>query len=221
MLEQIINGGPLMIMLLICSMAALAVFIDRFQAFRSYSRVDSRSLRANVFRHLEENRIEEAVKLCKTTPGPISAVLLTGLTTYERYRALNEPPESLRDMVGDAMQDYSLHAMGAVQQRLNVLATVGNAAPLIGMAGTVLGMITSFGAMSSAGQIDNTVVSAGIAEALITTAAGLLIALGAVIPYSWFMAKVDAIEREIQGTITETIDLVTILTRGSREKVTS
>ena len=205
-----------MVPLLFCSIITVAVIIDRFLAFYANAKNDTRSLRATVLRLLAEDRLDEARQLCASTPGPVSAVLLTGLETYAKFSALNESPDSLRLMVGDAMNDFSLHAMSAVEKRLAVLTTVGNAAPLLGMTGTVTGMITSFQAMAGAAGVDSGLVAAGIAEALTTTATGLLIALGAVVPYQWFNSRATSIELEIQESITELIDFITVHSRTAK-----
>jgi biopolymer transport protein ExbB/TolQ len=208
MLEKIIQGGPMMVFLILCSLSALAVIIDRGMAFLAHARIDNRSLRAKVLECLSNDRIADAARLCLQTPGPISAVLLTGLQSYARHKAFTTRSESITVIMKEAMQDYSQHAMNAVEKRLNVLSTVGNAAPLFGMAGTVTGMISSFKAIASAGGLDAGLVAAGISEALITTAAGLLIALFAVIPYNVFTTMADKINLEIDETISELLDFV-------------
>jgi len=213
MIEIIIQGGFVMVPLLACSIVTVAVLIDRWIAFRQNARVDTRSLRANVLRLVEEDRVEEAITLCRNTPGPVSAVMLAGLNTYDKYRALNESGDSLRLMVSDAMNDYSLHATSAVEKRLGVLTTVGNAAPLFGMTGTVTGMITSFHAMAASGGVDSALAAEGISEALITTAVGLIVALMAVLPYQWFNGRANEIDLEIQEGISELIDLITLRSR--------
>ena len=213
MIETLIKGGIVMVPLLLCSIAAMAVLIDRYLAFRENGKIDTRSLRSNVLRLVREDRVAEAIQLCANTPGPVSAVILVGLQTYEKFSALNESPDSLRLMVGDAMNDYSLHATSAVEKRLGVLNTVGNAAPLFGMTGTVTGMITSFEAMAASGGVDSALAAQGISEALITTAAGLVIALMAVLPYQWFTSRANEIDLEIQEGITELIDVITVKSR--------
>lgn len=208
MLETIINGGPLMIPILICSIAALAVLMDRGMAFYRHSKIDNRSLRANVLKLLEENRVQDALNLCASTPGPLSAVMLVGLQSFVKKGKLNITAESLGNLVGKAMDDYTSHALQAVESRFNVLSTVGNAAPLFGMTGTVTGMIKSFGALAGAGALNAGIVGAGIAEALITTAAGLLVALMAVIPYNLFMAKTEKLNLEIDQAVAEMVDFI-------------
>jgi biopolymer transport protein ExbB len=108
------------------------------------------------------------------------------------------------------MQDYSHQAMSAVEKRLNILSFIGSSAPLFGMTGTVTGMIKSFNAIAGAGALQGSVVASGIAEALITTAAGLLIAMGAVIPFHYFTSRTEKIELEVIEASSELLDFVTI-----------
>ncbi|MDA0838592.1 MAG: MotA/TolQ/ExbB proton channel family protein [Planctomycetota bacterium] len=210
MLEKIIQGGYMMIPLMICSVLALGVFIDRCLAFMRNNRIDVRALRAEILTLLAEGRDEDAITLCASTPGPVSAVLLVGLQTHVKLKAVHEKPDSIRTIMGKAMEDYSLHAMNAVQKRLSILATIGNAAPLFGMSGTVLGMISSFESLSSAAALDASLVAGGISEALITTAAGLLIALAAVIPLNIFTTMSENIELEIEDAASELVETVTM-----------
>ncbi len=208
MLEKIIQGGPLMVPLLVCSVLAVAVIIDRWLAFRANRTIDTRALRAKVLTLLTQNRVADAATLCNGTPGPVSAVLLAGLDSYARHKPFTPRADAITLIMKEAMTDYAQHAMSGVEKRLNVLSTVGNAAPLFGMTGTVTGMISSFNSIAEAGGISPNLVAGGISEALITTAAGLLIALLAVIPYHWFTSQADDINLEIQETISELLDFV-------------
>ena len=207
MLETIIKGSVMMIPLMICSVLAVAVLIDRAWAFYQHRKIDNASLRARILELLTEDRVEEAAVLCSNTPGPISAVLLAGLQSFLKHRERADSVASLTAIMEKAMDDYSLHAISAVGKRLAILSTIGNAAPLLGMAGTVLGMIVAFDELRQ-GVVDNAAVAAGISEALITTAAGLLIALMAVIPYNVFTSMVDKIELDIEESGTELLDFV-------------
>ena len=204
MLETILKGRMMMIPLMTCSVLALAVFLDRMWAFYRNSKVDTRALRSQLMRLLRRGHVKDAALLCVNTPGPVSAVLLAGLQAYGKLD--KKTPENLRLTVGEAMEDYTLHSMSAVEKRLWVLTTVGNAAPLFGMAGTVLGMIKSFDELSK--SADTGKVAVGIAEALITTGAGLLIALGAVIPYSIFTSMAENIELEIDEAASEMLEFL-------------
>jgi biopolymer transport protein ExbB len=208
MLERIIEGGFMMIPLLACSLLALAAILDRGLAFYQNGKVDVRGLRATVLRYLDDGRLDDAILLCASTPGPVPAVMLVGLQAYRKLAAAGEEKAEVRARVGKAMDDFSLHAMSAVQRRFNVLAMVGNSAPLFGMAGTVTGMIGAFQAMSNAAALDASMVAGGISEALITTAAGLLIALAAVIPLGHFRGMAQEIELEIEDANAELVEFV-------------
>ena len=107
------------------------------------------------------------------------------------------------------MENYSQVATGAINKRLSVLSFIAGSAPLLGMLGTVTGMISAFAGMA-VGGVSNETVSAGIAEALITTAAGLIISLIAVVPYHYFTARAGAIESEMIESASELLDFITI-----------
>jgi biopolymer transport protein ExbB len=213
MLETIVKGSWMMIPLMLCSVLGTAVLIDRALAFWANSKIDTRSLRANVLSLLGENRPTDAAVLCASTPGPISAVLLTGLQSYAKHKALGAKTDELIHVMEKAMDDYALHAISAVEKRLNLLQAVGTAAPLLGMTGTVTGMIASFGALQGG---DQATVANGIAEALITTAAGLIIAVWVMIPYSLFTSLADKVDLEIEESTSELLDFVATRVEAGR-----
>jgi biopolymer transport protein ExbB len=210
MIEHILKGGPLMIPLMLCSLISLAVVYDRWFAFRENRRIDTRSLRSKVLARLRENDIPGAISECEATRGPIASVLLAGLRSYNQLRGKNEGAETMRLVVGQVMDDYSAQTMSVVNKRLDVLTTIGVAAPLLGMTGTVTGMIASFAGLADAGSVGGSggAVANGIAEAMITTAAGLLIALAAVIPQSVFNRWSDEIELEIEEGTSEFVEFI-------------
>jgi biopolymer transport protein ExbB len=201
-----------MVPLLLCSLAALAVVFDRWAAFRRNRQVDVKSLRARVLAHLKKGDIASAIGECEASRGPVAAVMLAGLRSYSHLKAKGEPAETMRLVVGEVMQDAAAQAMSAVNNRLDVLTTVGTAAPLLGMTGTVTGMIASFAGLAEAGSSGGGggAVANGIAEALITTAAGLLIALGAVIPQSLFNRWGDEVELEIEEASSEIVEHILV-----------
>jgi len=210
MLEHILNGGPLMVPLVACSLISLAVVYDRWFAFRDNSRIDTRSLTAKVLQHLREDNVAAAISECRATGGPVAAVLLAGLRSYGQLKGKNEKPETMRLVVGQVMEDHSAQAMSVVNKRLDVLTTIGVAAPLLGMTGTVTGMIASFAGLAEAGSIGGSggAVAAGISEAMLTTAVGLIVALAAVIPQSVFNRWSDEIELEIEEINSEFVEFI-------------
>ena len=210
MLEQILKGGPLMVPIMACSLVSLAVVYDRWCAFRENRKIDTRALRSKVQAYLRANNLDAAISECAATGGPLASVMLAGLRSYQQLKEKNENPETMRLVVGQVMDEYRAQALSVVNKRLDVLTTVGTAAPLLGMTGTVTGMIGSFAGMAEAGAsgAGGGAVAAGIAEALITTAAGLLIALSAVIPQSIFNRWSDEIELEIQEANSEIVEFI-------------
>jgi biopolymer transport protein ExbB len=196
--------------LLLCSLVSLAVVYDRWQAFRENRKIDTRSLRSKVLAHLRDKNISGAINECEAVGGPIASVLLAGLLSYKLLQSKNENSETMRMVVGQVMEDYSTEAISLVGKRLDVLTTVGVAAPLLGMTGTVTGMIASFAGLAEAGSAGGggSTVANGIAEALITTAAGLLIALCAVIPQSVYNRWSDEIELEMEKATGELMKFI-------------
>lgn len=208
MLERLIMGGFMMIPLGACSVVTVAVLIERYLAFYRNGRIDVRSLRAKVRTLVTEDRVDEAITLCASTPSPVAAVLLVGLQTYKRSVTMAASRDLQRLMMEKAMDDYTPQALHAVELRLNWLATIANVAPLFGMTGTVTGMIRSFGSLSGAGSLDAGAVGAGISEALIATASGLVIALASLIPYNSFMNRVARVNLAIGEAATDLVQTV-------------
>lgn len=210
MLKTLIQGGPLMVVLLIESVLAIAVMLDRASAFRKNTRIDIRSLRSKVQNQMLAGNYEEALTACLATPGPVSAVMAAGLQSYLKHKVVTQNGETLRVIVQDAMTDYARLAINTVERRLNILAFVGTSAPLFGMTGTVTGMIKSFDAIATAGAMDGGMVAGGISEALITTAAGLIIAMMAVIPHHYFSGRSEEIEIQIAEAGSEILDHISL-----------
>jgi biopolymer transport protein ExbB len=210
MLEHILKGGPMMIPLVICSLISLAVVYDRWTAFKKNRRIDTRSLRAKVLEHLRLNNVNAAIDECVSTKGPVAAVMLTGLRSYSHLQGKNEKSETMRMVIAQVMEEYSAQAMSVVNKRLEFLTTIGTAAPLLGMTGTVTGMIASFAGLADAGSIGGSggLVAEGIAEALVTTAVGLIVALMAVIPQSVFNRWSDQIELELEESSSEMVEFI-------------
>ena len=210
MLEHLLKGGPLMVPLILCSLISLAVVYDRWFVFRENRKVNTRSLRSKVLGHLRKNDIEAAARECESAKGPIASVLLAGLRSYQKLSGKQESSETMRLVVGQVMEDYSTQAMGVVNRRLDVLTTIGTAAPLLGMTGTVTGMIASFAGLADAGSVGGSggAVANGIAEAMVTTAVGLIVALLAVIPQSVFNRWSDEIELEIEEANSEVVEFI-------------
>jgi biopolymer transport protein ExbB len=209
MLEKLITGGYMMIPLMACSVCMLAVLIDRGLAFYHYGKLDLPTMRVKILALVGEGRVEEAMTICASTPSPVSAVLLVGLQSYQRTQAVKASADSQRTLIQKAMDDFTPHAIHACELRLNWLSTISNVAPLFGMTGTVTGMIRSFGSLGG-GTLDAGVVGAGISEALVATATGLVIALLSLIPYNGFMNRIEKINLEIGEAASELVEFISL-----------
>lgn len=207
MLEYILNGGFMMWPLAALSVLSVAVIIERWSVFRN-ANVDDRHLRKTLFTLLGENKVDEAIALCSSGSGPVAAVLLSGLRRYRKLLYLGRAGRDLEDAVARTMSEYAPHVINALERRLNMLLMIAGVAPLLGMTGTVTGMIRAFRDMAGAGGIAGDVVAGGISEALITTATGLIIAMPAVVFYNVYTRRVDEMTLRIEESATELVDYI-------------
>lgn len=189
------NGGNFMWPLLALSVIGLAVFFERFYTF-SKARTNVRKFMGNISGALSKDGIEGAKSVCQSTRGPISAVLHAGL-----MKAGRGP-----DAIEKAIQSSGTIEMSFLERGLVVISSVATIGPLLGFLGTVSGMINAFEAIAAADQVNAKVVASGISEALITTAAGLMIAIPAQAAYNYFVAQIDKFTIEMEEASTEMID---------------
>jgi biopolymer transport protein ExbB len=174
--------------LLAFSVLGLAVAIERFFALKK-ARVNVNEFLAKVRKALMVNRsLRDAVKICEQYQGPVASVMKAGLLKY------GQPKEEIEKTIENA----ALFEMGRLERGLSVLATTANIAPLLGFLGTVTGMIGSFDALARVGLTNPTAVFAGVSEALITTATGLIIAIPIQLLYNYFMTKINRFVRDIE-----------------------
>jgi len=174
----LIKGGVVMIPLLACSLISLTLTIERFMF---WAKLRSRDILQQIISLVEKGEFEQALKLGKESTQPIARVMAAGIA----HR--NPAPAK-------AMEAAAQAEIPVLKSRLGVLDTVVTLAPLLGLLGTVVGMIGSFDVMSEAGLGQPHAVTGGVAEALIATATGLLIAILTLVSYNYFTAKA---EREV------------------------
>jgi len=181
MLKLIVLGGPVMIPLLLCSVLALAISIDRLW-YLLRSRVDSEDLMEDIRLALEQGKVLAAMQIAKRTRGPVAAVLAAGIAYYDRDQ---EEIAAHMEMVGK-------EEIFKMERRLNALDTIVTIAPLLGILGTVTGIINSFNVLAGLeGVVNHQLLSVGIAEALLTTATGLIIAIPSSAVYSYVNTLID------------------------------
>src|SRR5688500_10387336 len=178
------RGGPVMWPLLALSILGLTVMIWRWWALRQAAAGVPALMKA-LRTALMNGNVSEAITICDRHPGPVASIVKAGLIRASRPR----------QEVELALQDASAHELAVLEKGLPVLATVAMIAPLLGFLGTVTGMINSFEALASVGLNNPAAVARGISEALITTAAGLLIAIPVQMAYNYFITNVNPIVR--------------------------
>ena len=178
----IIKGGPVMAPLLLCSVIALAVVIERFFFWR---KITARQAVEEMLALVERGDITKASSLGREIESPLGRVLASGLAHCN--------PSATKALEVAAQKEVPV-----LKQRLVILDTIITLAPLLGLLGTVTGMIGSFGIMSQVGIGQPHAVTGGVAEALIATATGLLIAILTLIPYNYFTSRAEREMEEIE-----------------------
>ena len=182
------EGGPVMWPLLIFSVLALAVIIERAIALRR-AKINVNEFLAKVRKALIVNRsIREAVKVCEQYRGPVASIMKAGLLKY------GQPKEDIEKTIENA----AMFEMGRLERFLVFLATVANIAPLLGFFGTVTGMMEGFDALAAQGLSNPGAVATGIKEALTTTATGLAVAIPTQLAYNYFMSRINKFVRDIE-----------------------
>ena len=205
MMGYLMDGGWMMLPLLICSIAMVAVIIDRSRAFRAAGKLDPKKLREQVVGQVVAGDIAGAMESCRQSEGPVAAVLLVGLEKFVKLYQKEKTEADIEAGVTKAMEDFAPKAMAGLEQRLGSMVLVASISPLIGMCGTVTGMINSFSVMAEAAGLDPGAVAGGISEALITTAAGLIIAIPGVVAYNMFQKKVEEWNLQLEASIAELV----------------
>jgi biopolymer transport protein ExbB len=182
------QGGWVMWVLLAFSIASVAVMIERWLVLRK-AKINVNEFLAKLRKALIVNKsLRDAIKICEQYRGPLASIMKAGLLKY------GQPKEDIEKTIETA----ALHEMARLEKRLVILASVANVAPLLGFFGTVSGMIKSFDALAEQGLSNPGAVAAGISEALVTTAAGLLVAIPTQLAYNYFMNSINSSIRDIE-----------------------
>ena len=195
------KGGPVMYPIVFCSIVALAVVIDRIYHLRR-ARVDTEKFVESISGALRRNRVVEAIDMCEQTPGPVAHILKAGLLKHDRPR----------QEVRDAIEDAGLFEIPRLEKYLNVLGTVAHVSPLLGLLGTVTGMVSAFQIIqekaSNLGPVNPGDLAAGIWEALLTTVFGLCVAIPSVVAYNWLRTWVNRFVLDMERSATELVNVL-------------
>lgn len=182
MWEIVRAGGPIMWPIILCSIVAAAIILERMWTLQD-KRVLPGDLVQKIWALVEANQINDKIIAALEQNSPLGKVLAAGLASRHRPR----------EVIMERLEDAGRHVVHELERFLNTLGTIAGVSPLLGLLGTVTGIIKAFNAIQAGGMGDPRALSGGIAEALITTAAGLMVAIPALIAYRYLRGKVDRI----------------------------
>ena len=185
-MQLLLSGGPVLIAIILVSVYAVYLFIERLLKL-SKERVDADALMVKVNAAVRKRDLESALDACEAHGGPVARVLTAALFMLPYGRSAVEA----------SFQEASLQEEQRLSRGLRPLATIAQTAPLLGLLGTVTGMIIAFAEISRQGTGNPAALADGIGQALVTTAAGLIVAIPTLIGQNYLASRVDAILLEI------------------------
>lgn len=186
--EFITRGGFMMIPLLLSGLIALTAILERLYLFQKIYNT-SEELQEQIFRQIQSKQFSEAIKTCKKIHTPVSCVIQAGLNHFENPM----------DEMELSMKNEAESWVPRLERRIDILDTVITAAPLMGLLGTITGMMSSFQVLSEKGVNEPNAITGGVAEALIATATGLVIALICLLFYNFLTSKVKGFIYEVES----------------------
>src|SRR5512140_2427885 len=193
------QGGFIFYLLLFTSAVAIVVFIERF-LYCHRAQINSTEFLNGVRTVLKRNNVVEAISICEATPGPVARLVRTAILSREHGR----------ERIREALEEAGLAEVPRLEEKLNLLATIAQLAPLLGLLGTVLGFIQTFMAMQQEGlNAHFGLLSEGIWKALICAAAGLAVAIPAHAGYNYLVSRVNSIVLDMERAATEIVNIVT------------
>ena len=193
------NWNIILLVIIGCSILAVTIFIERILHLKK-AEVDTNKLIILLRQSIKDGNIIEAIHLCEKTGGTISNILKAGLIKHNRSK----------EQIENAMEIAGLIEIASLERNAKILSIIAYITPLIGLLGTVLGFIQAFGEMRLSGLVDMSATRIGEAMeyALVTTAAGLVVAIPSVIAYNYIVSRVENFLLEIQTTTSEIVDIL-------------
>lgn len=197
-LELMQQGGWIMLVLAVLSIIAVYIFIERYIAIRAAEKDDPLFM-DRIRDYMKNGDVKSAVNFCRVTNTPGSRIIERGISR------MNRPAQEIQT----AIENTGNLEVAALEKRLHVLATISGGAPMIGFLGTVIGMVEAFWQMSNAGgELDLSMLSGGIYQAMVTTVGGLIVGIIALFAYNYLVAKVDGVVNELERKSLAFMDLL-------------
>lgn len=194
------NWNIILIIIGFCSLISFTIFIERLIHLRK-SEIDTNNFIITMRKSIKDGNIVEAINTCEKTGGTIANIIKAGLIKHNRSK----------ENIEGAMEVAGLVEIAQLEKNAKLLSIIAYIAPLIGLLGTVLGFIQAFSEMRMSGLVDISATRIGEAMeyALVTTAAGLVVAIPSIIAYNYIVSRVEGFVLEIQTTSSEIVDLLT------------
>jgi biopolymer transport protein ExbB len=193
------NWNVILLVIIGCSIVSFTIFIERLLYLRK-AEIDTNQFIIDLRRPIQEGHIVEAIGLCESFGGTIGNIVKAGLMKHNRSK----------EQIENAMEMSGLIEIAQLEKNAKILSIIAYIAPLIGLLGTVLGFIQAFAEMRASGLVDISATRLGEAMeyALVTTAAGLVVAIPSVIAYNYIVSRIEGFLLEIQTTSSEIVDLL-------------
>ena len=196
MLKYLFDGGIFMWVILLASISGLAVIVEKMYTFLSKEKKLSENEKNQLYKALRTENKEEILKLCKDKTDSVSKSVTKIVSNMDIN--FDELDNSHRQVIEGIISESILEQTTELEKGMSLLGTVVNAAPQLGLLGTVTGMIAAFSALTRNGTSTTKIVAGGISEALYTTAFGLIVAIPALVFYNYFNRRIDVIVAEME-----------------------
>ena len=200
--QVFLAGGPVMWPIFLCSVFALAIILEKFWYLHKIS-IDTQEFLKKILDKMKRHDTKEALSICDNTKSPVANILKAGILKYDRPR-----PQII-----EAIEDASLYEIPKIERNLNALATIAHVSPLLGLLGTVTGMVRCFQTIQAKAASFHPVspgdLAGGIWEALLTTVAGLIVAIPTFIAYNYLVSRINHFILEMEKASTELINFLT------------
>ncbi len=200
--QLFLAGGPVMWPILLCSVFALAIILEKFWHLHKI-RIDTQEFLSNILNKMKHHHTKEALEICDNTKSPISIILKAGILKYDRPRI----------QIKETMEDAALYEVPRLEKNLSALATIAHISPLLGLLGTVTGMVRCFQAIQTKATSFHPVspgdLAGGIWEALLTTVAGLIVAIPTFVAYNYLVSRINSFILEMEKASTEFVNFLT------------
>lgn len=195
MFELIVSGGIMMIPIILCSIAVIAISVERYWTLNP-AKVAPKALLAQIWTWIKNNQVDAAKLRELRTNSPLGKILAAGLSNSRHGR----------DVMKESIEDAANQVIHDLERYVGTLGTIANVAPLLGLLGSVFGMIETFNAIMLQGSGNASVLAGGIAVALVATAAGLVVAIPATILHRYFIRRVDSLAVLLEEESVKLID---------------